>query len=343
MQFFLRVLISCITLILIIFGLAYFGVFKIGNIFKPVSIVSKVLTEDGPKETDGKTNFLLLGIDSRSPGGSVSSSLTDTIIIISVDKSTGKAAMVSLPRDLWIEEYENKINSVYALSGKNIDKTIKQIENVSGMPIHYYAIVGFDVFKDIVDSVGGIDINVETAFEDFLYPIEGKENAMPESSRYEHLVFKAGDQVMDGETALKYARSRHSTNPLEAGDFARARRQQRVILAIKQKVLSSSTFLDPNKVNKMFDALKSNLQTNIDTADVLILYKALGNFKYENMKRIVVSNESGKEDENYIGAGVLTVPTEENRKAFYKGLYVLVPASGSFSELHALIREAVFN
>jgi polyisoprenyl-teichoic acid--peptidoglycan teichoic acid transferase len=342
MQIFIKIIVSCVTLILAIGAFAYFGGFNLENLFKPVSIVSKVLTEDGPKETDGKTNFLLLGIDSRSAGSSVGSSLTDTLIILSVDKKTGKAAMVSLPRDLWVDQYKNKINAVYALSGKNIEKTVKEVENISGMPIHYYAIVGFDVFKDIVDSIGGVEIDVENAFEDFLYPIEGKEKVLPESARYEHLVFKSGVQNMNGETALKYARSRHSTNALEAGDFARARRQQKVILAIKQKVLSSSTLLDPSKVNKMFEAVKSNLQTNIDTADVLILYKAFANFKYDDIKRIVVSNEIGKEGENYIGAGVLTVPNEENRKAFYGGLYVLVPASGSFSELHAIIRQAVF-
>src|SRR3990167_7312250 len=201
----------------------------LANIFKPVSVVSKAIVDGHLKTTDGRTNILILGMDKRSPGNhNVSSILTDTIMVVSIDEKGEKPVVISVPRDLWVPETKSKINEVNTLSSQNINLTKKAVETVIGMPIHYYVLVGFDAFKDSVDAVGGIDVIVDETFDDYIYPIEGMEDAIPEGLRYEYLHFDAGSQTMNGETALKYARSRHSTNLNEQGDFARARRQQKV-------------------------------------------------------------------------------------------------------------------
>jgi LCP family protein required for cell wall assembly len=325
---------------LILGGLYLSGSIDLQKFFAPVSVVSKVIGDGELKKTDGKTNILILGVDRRSPGNSVQTYLTDSIMVVSLDATSGKAAMISIPRDLWVEKYRTKINSVYTLSGRDINEVKAAVERVVGIPIHYHAIVGFDVFKDSIDSIGGVQINVANAFDDYEYPIEGKENAEPESARYEHVSFKEGLQTMNGETALKYARSRHSVNPIEAGDFARARRQQIVLEAVKDKIISSETLLNPSKMVGIYESLKNNVQTDMDTADFILFFKEYKSMKFDqsSIAKIVLSNENS----DNLGAGTLKAPDAETRQQLYNGAYVLVPTSGTYEEIQSLVREVLF-
>ncbi|KKT87778.1 MAG: LytR/CpsA/Psr family protein, partial [Candidatus Moranbacteria bacterium GW2011_GWC2_45_10] len=136
-----------------------------------------------------------------------------------------------------------------------------------GIPIHYHVMVSFDLFQEIIDILGGVEVTVDTAFTDYAYPIENMENnrcgrteeeikKMEEEGksdleiyfcRYEEIVFNQGTQTMDGETALKFVRSRHGNNN-EGTDFARSRRQQKIITAIKNKSLSIQTLVNPAKL-----------------------------------------------------------------------------------------------
>jgi LCP family protein required for cell wall assembly len=354
---------SIITIIILIIVAAiaclYFtGILDLKKLFTPVSVVSKVIRNGELKKTDGRTNILVLGIDRRSAGSPVNTYLTDTIMVVSLDSKNNKAAMVSIPRDLWINNY-GKINSIYSVALSNakrnaqegqtdeeirdaaISKVKDEIQHVVGLPIHYYAIVGFDVFKDSIDSIGGITIDVENAFEDFEYPIEGMENAEPESARYEHLSFSAGPQTMDGNRALKYARSRHSTNPKEAGDFNRARRQQAVLLAVKDKIMSSETLLDPNKMVSLYGSFMDHIQTDMDAADFLLFFKEYKDLKFssDSIAKIVLSNDPNADS---LGAGTLVAPSTETREQLYHGAYVLVPTAGTYEEIQSIVREALF-
>lgn len=319
---------------------------SIKNLFEPVSVVSKVVADGKLKSTDGRTNILLLGIDRRSAASHLGSgsSLTDTIIVVSIDENGEQPVMVSIPRDLWISNStstipSSKVNEVYARSGQDIEYTKKAIQSVVGIPIHYYAIVGFDAFQDAIAAVDGIEVIVDEEFDDYQYPVEGMEDAPNIEDRYQHIHFDAGRQVMDGDTALKYARSRHSTNPNEAGDFARARRQQKVILALKDKILSAETLFNPVKIKDLYDSYKENVTTDISLSDALVFYDKYKDVQIGEFTRIVLSNEPKNDS---LGSGTLVSPPEEERDILYNGQYVLVPHTRTFDQIKTIVREALF-
>jgi len=347
------------TLVLIMFvGFRSHIPENIRNMFSPVSVVSQVLTNDELKSQDGRTNILVLGVDKRTSGnGGNFSMLTDTIIVVSVDKFAKNPVVISIPRDLWVYEAvpPSKINAVYpiALAREKrlnpndeisvneiaIKETISAVYNVVGIPIHYYAIIGFDVFKDSVDAIGGINVVVDQSFDDYLYPIEGMEAAMPESLRYKQLHFNAGLQEMDGETALEFSRSRHSTNVSEQGDFARARRQQKVIESLKDSILRSETLLNPIKMKDLYETYKKNVKTDITFAEMLLFYRMTEN-DIGQITRIVLSNETL--NSNSLGSGTLIAPLEDERNDRFGGQYALIPTDRTYDNIHALIRSALF-
>lgn len=328
---------------------------QIAGFFKPVSVISQIVPETKLKSDDGRTNILVLGIDSRSGVSKAGvPALTDTIIVVSIDENGKKPVLISVPRDLWVPEIPSKINSVYPLvlaSEKRktgdvesankvaIENTVSAVRRVVGIPIHYYLVVGFDVFKDSVDSVGGVKINIDRSFDDYLYPVEGMEAAPNESDRYLHVHFDAGMQVLNGEKALQYARSRHAVNIEEQGDFARARRQQKVIDALKNTILSSETLLNPVKLKDLYLSYTENIQTDISLSEMLMFYK-FSDLELGNVAQIVLSNE--KEDPNMIGSGTLVAPLPEEREQRYGGQYVLVPWDRTYDNIHALIRTVLF-
>lgn len=339
----------------------------IKSIFTPVSIVSNAITTTELKNTDGRTNFLLLGIDSRDGNPSITSGLTDTIIVLSVDKEGQNPVLISIPRDLWVETPQiqglkgTKINGVYpitraqcianitgraddeakkACAEEAISSTEAMAEQVVGIPIHYHVLVGFDIFTESIDSVDGIEVVVDEAFDDYQYPIEGMEDAPNEADRYQHIHFDGGRQIMDGETALKFARSRHSTNPNEAGDFARARRQQKVIVALKDKILSTKTLFSPTKLKELYNTYQDNVVTNLTLSEYRLLYTNYSDVDVGSVSQIVLSDEAT--NDLLLGSGTLGTPEVEERDAKYDGLYVLVPTDRTFDNIHALIRTNLF-
>ena len=143
---------------------------RLRDIFDPVSIVASVAASD-LKETDGRTNVLIMGSDKRPNGnGSVYSMLTDTIMVVSVGRVDQNVVIISIPRDLWIgDPYYSKINAIYyaPLFGvdytnekTNPDDLKKIVEETLGLPIHYYAVVDFKIFKDSIDAIGGVYVNL---------------------------------------------------------------------------------------------------------------------------------------------------------------------------------------
>lgn len=355
-----------ILLFLVTIGVLAFFLLKsnmpdsIKEMFKPVSVVSKVVADGELESTDGRTNILLLGIDSRSAASHTQGGmLTDTLMVVSIDSEGARPVMVSIPRDLWIEEWSIKINSIYGIRRsyyRNVEKldndqaTEKAIEDVKkavvsvvGIPIHYHAIVGFDAFKDAIAAVDGIEITVDEAFDDYQYPIEGKEDAPNIEDRYQHVHFDAGRQVMDAEAALKYSRSRHSTNPNEAGDFARARRQQKVILALKDKVLSAETLFNPLKIKDLYSSYKDNVITNVELPEALLFYDKYKDVELGEIARVVISNEPTNEQP---GSGTLMSLSKDQWIERYgpdkQYQYVLTPINRTFDQIRAVVREALF-
>jgi LCP family protein required for cell wall assembly len=269
------------------------------------------------KETDGRTNVLIIGLDRRNDGKILTMN-TDTLVVTSIGRVEGDIVLISLPRDLWVQNPTGgfgKINSMYYYGGgdnggaQNLQKVV---ENVLGLPIHYYVVVDFDIFKETINTLGGIDVNVENSFTDYEYPIDFKELDMCGKSqevadkqvasgqplytvypcRYETLKFQAGMQKMDAETALKYARSRHATTADEYTDFARAKRQQNIITAVKNKALSMNTLFNPSKLKELFDTYAKNVQTNIDFPTMQGFYLLSQQVKFDTIKSIVLDDRS---------------------------------------------------
>jgi LCP family protein required for cell wall assembly len=335
---------------------------SIAKMFQPVSVVSKVISDGKLDSTDGRTNILLIGVDSRSGASHAQGgTLTDTLMVVSIDEDGKRPVMVSIPRDLWIEEMSLKINAMYSIRRqyyRNVEKlsdeeaTTKAIEDLKkavtsivGIPIHYYAVVGFDAFKDAIAAVDNVEITVDETFDDYEYPIEGKEDDPIEANRYQHIHYDAGRQIMDGETALKYARSRHSTNANEAGDFARARRQQKVILALKDKILSAETLFNPIKLKELYDSYKENVTTNIELPQVTVFYDKYKDIKLGEVSRIVISNESTATNQQP-GAGTLVSLSKDEWIARYgpdkQYQYVLTPVNRTFDQIKSIVRQELF-
>lgn len=303
-----------------------------GALFDPVSVVSTIASAD-LNETDGRTNVLILGSDKRTDGSVVTSELTDTILVASIGRVEGNVVLISLPRDLWVTAPsggKSKINAVYAFGGAEELQAV--VEDVLGIPIHYYAVVDFNLFQDSIDILGGIDVNVERTFDDFYYPIEGKETA-PENERYETVHFDAGLQNMNGEMALKYVRSRKGTNG-EGTDFARSRRQQNVIMAIKNKALSLETLVDLPKLKELYDTYSTYVDTNIDFATAQSFYLLSQKINFESIRTVVLDDRSAADE-----GGLLFHPTDTS---LYGGAYVLIPRAGDYSQLHAYVQRYVF-
>ncbi len=302
-------------------------------LLNPVSIVSDFVSPSKLAEADGRTNVLVLGLDRRSyqkTGG-----LTDTVLVGSVSRSSKQVDMISLPRDLWVEApggTRTKINGVYALESR--ESLEKVVQDVTALPIHYYVIVDFAVFEKVINVVGGIDVNVENSFDDFEYPIEGKEDAMPESERYLHVRFEKGLQKMDAKTALIFSRSRHGTNN-EGTDFARAKRQQLVIKAVWDKVLSLETLSNPMKIKELYDTYKDSIDTNIGLAEGQEFFEIGKEIGFSNVKSLVLDDRSTEEE-----GGLLYAPQD---RTLYGGAYVLIPKSGDYSQIHGYIQKLLFS
>lgn len=226
---------------------------------------------------NGRTTFLLLGV---AGGDHAGADLTDTIIFVSVDQE-GKVTMLSIPRDIWVKSLRAKINTAYHYGEQRQPGTGGFIlaraaaSEIIGQPVQYTALINFANFEKVIDSLGGVDIMVDRAFDDFEFPIAGREEDLcdgdPEyKCRYEHLHFDAGLKHMDGATALKYVRSRHAEGE-EGTDFARSARQEKLLLAIKTKLLSGDLLSRPQQISELYKSLSQSIVTDVDSS----MYPAL--------------------------------------------------------------------
>jgi LCP family protein required for cell wall assembly len=250
------------------------------------------------------TNILVMG---KAGGAHDGPDLTDTMILVSVSLAKPDIVAISIPRDTWIPEIRAKINAAYYWGNQNtayfgdlknstggigFAKTITA--EVVGQPIQYGIVVDFTGFKDVIDALGGIQVNVERSFTDSLYPIAGKENDTCGGDpllgcRYQTVTFNAGPQIMNGDTALEFVRSRHAVGD-EGTDIAREARQQKVIDAIKSKILQPKVFLSPKVDLAMLGVFKKYVQTDLNLpAGGVLARKILGGMK--NIKQLLVPQD----------------------------------------------------
>jgi len=272
-----------LALVLLVGGFLFTkGYFKLHKVFKGGGSAAALNSNVDPAllkgEGDGRVNILLLG---RGGEGHDGADLTDTILVASIDPVNYKTALVSLPRDTWVTtpSGSSKINAVFAYAkqkaqskGSNkkdaeeagVKAIESEVKEVLGVPIHYYSMVDFKAFRDAVDTVGGVDINVtaETAVTERLWDSTIRKAYT--------LDVKPGMQHFDGQRALFYARSRH-TSP--RGDFDRAERQRLLIESLSKKVSSAGTYTNPVKINQLMDNFGDHVTTDMSIDDAILLLK----------------------------------------------------------------------
>lgn len=294
------------------------------------------------KTSDHNINVLLLGIGGKDHQGP---NLTDTMIFTSISVSQNKVTMVSIPRDLWIPDLDAKINTAYSTGedkrkggGLILAKAI--VSKILKQPVDYALRIDFNGFIRAVDELGGLNIEVEREFYDYEYPIEGKEEdscghseeeliALATSSsqlesfpcRYTTLHFKKGLQEMDGKTALAFARSRHAKGE-EGSDFARSKRQEKIIKALKDKIFSIPTIFNPSRIINLYSIISDSIDTDINENefdDFIRLMQRLKNAKIENII-LDVGDEKTKRP------GLLINPQISEE---YNFSWVLIPRTGN--------------
>ena len=275
--------------------------------------------KDLQEDAYGHTNILLLGTGGEGHDGA---DLTDTIIIASINQTTNQVTLFSVPRDLYVTDKKvgsMRINNLYFVGKKELgspeiglNMLRSHIEEISNIPIHYYLKIDFKGFKEIVDAVGGIDVNVPEAIYDPEYP-------RGEDVGYETFSIAAGLQHLNGTTALKYARSRHSTS-----DFDRSKRQQILLYALKEKAEKMGILSDTGKLQDLYQTLQSYLDTSLSLREIITLGKIGSQIKKENIVTLGIHDDPTK------CGGLLYTPARD----LYGGASVLVPADKTYGDIH---------
>jgi len=278
-------------------------------------------------ENKDRINILLVGLAGENYPGE---NLTDSIIIASVNPKTYQTALLSIPRDLYVQIPETnsytKINALFARGKDKHGKTIEGIDDlkktlseITGLDINYYVAIDFDGFKKVIDELGGIKIQVPRDIHDERYP-------GPNYS-YETFNIKEGLYTLDGETALKYARTRHD----EDGDFGRAYRQQQILEASRQKAFSIGTLLNVPAINNILDTLSDHLRTDIPLDKIDSFLNLVG--KIDTHTTINKVLDAGKPDSLMAVSHVFL----GNVRAF-----ILIPRTGKYDEIQELAKD-IFN
>lgn len=267
-------------------------------------------------EEEGRINILLLGKAGKNYPGQ---NLTDTIIVASIDTKNRKTALLSLPRDLYVRipnaNASTKLNALYYY-GKDksdpFDVVRSSVAEVTGLPIHYAIALDYDGFVSIVDALGGINVTVERDFYDARYP-------GPNYS-YETFELKKGFHTLNGATALKYVRERHSD---PQGDFGRSARQQQVLEAIKNKAFTLKTFLNPLTVYALLSSIETNIRTDISLDEVKSMLTLLQEVDTQNVSTLVVD---AWKKESLLRVSHIALDNGQM-------MFVLVPRTGAYQEI----------
>jgi polyisoprenyl-teichoic acid--peptidoglycan teichoic acid transferase len=243
-----------------------------------------------------RVNVLVMGIDRRPSEKCPCRS--DVMMIASLDPKTMTAGLVTIPRDLYVPiptVGEGRINTalfygdLQKSSGGGPGLAMQTVEYNLGRRIHYYVLIDFAGFRKIVDTLGGIDINVPKAIDDPLYP--------DENFGYKPIHIPAGQQHMDGERTLEYARSRHTEN-----DFERSRRQVQILLAIRDKALRLDLL---PKLPSLIQTMWNTVETDMSPQEILTLANAASKIKTENIKSATIDQTMTVEYQTSTGADVL--------------------------------------
>ena len=314
--------------LLFLFILLGWGAVKLGLAYNTIEVntakengfwnrVATILTfsqaqeEPTPTPEENRTDILVLGMRGLDdPDAEQGGLLTDTILLFSHNKQTNKSAIVSIPRDLYINigGKMDKANTVYekGLAKKDgLGYSRRIFSNLTGVHIDNVVVFDFSSFKTIIDDLGGIDIHLEKPFE---------ENDQWGNSFY----IPAGENHLNGETALYYVRSRYSTN-----DFDRSRRQQQVIMAIKDKVMKLNYISDPIKTLEIVNSIRKNITTDLNIFDSKTIINLAKQVNNSQPAQFVMSTEN------------LLYQSIENK------VYILLPKGDDYGDIRKMFKEIV--
>jgi LCP family protein required for cell wall assembly len=301
----------------------YRNVAKVTHDSDPLSLLS-VFHPTPIKSQNDWVNILVAGdsADRVDPGAN-GGNLTDSIMILSVNTQTKTGFMLSIPRDLWVDVPEEgwaKINSTYEFDGMSgLDQLV---DTDFGIPIDYYALVNYQAFEDLVNAVGGIAVDIQSPDPRGLYDPQ----PYPGASAFK---LANGWQTLDGLQALDLARARgdaYGSYGFPGSDFARTQHQRQMVLAIKDKITSSSVISNPLKLGQIADAIGNNVVTNLQLSQAEALYSLTKNINDSSVQSLNINTLVS-------GQNLLT------RYAASNGESSLIPAAGVGN--YSAIREAI--
>ncbi len=277
-----------------------------------------VISTEALKPWSGREriSILLLGIDQRCE--EIGATHTDSMMVLTIDPIGYSAAMLSLPRDLWVEipDFEvDRINQafyygeLYELPGGGPRLATETVESLLGVPINYFITVNFDAFVEVVNTIGGIEIDIPEAIDDPAYP--------DSCYGYDPFRIDAGNQRLSGIDALKYARTRATFG----GDVDRAERQQAVILAVRDQVTQLNMI--PQLITQspqLWQTLQDNVRTNFTLDEMLQLALLMQEIPRENINTAVIDYSYVYNETTPDGRQVL-VPIRDNIRGLRDSLF----------------------
>jgi LCP family protein required for cell wall assembly len=257
-----------------------------------------------------QVNVLLLGMGGYENDAPF---LTDSIMAVSIDPTSNRVMMASIPRDLVVHMnlqsnasriWTQKINAAYEVPYTSIICCVAsqytgpngggyaaehEVGKVTGLTFDHYIAIDFVAFRDMVNALGGVDVCLSTNLDDFEYPNY--------NNGYMPIHFKAGCQHLNGEQALEIARSRHAIQPEQSSDFGRARRQQDIMEAIKKKATTVNGFA---KAPALLTALQKNIHTDMSPTDMKAIYDWGKNLPDSSIVRVALTAPSGSAQGNLL-------------------------------------------
>ncbi|HXN92104.1 MAG TPA: LCP family protein [Candidatus Sulfotelmatobacter sp.] len=260
-----------------------------------------------------QVNILLLGMGGYENDAPY---LTDSIMAVTIDSSTNRVMMASIPRDLTVHMnlqsnpnriWTQKINAAYEVPYTDIICCVAsqyqganggglaaehEVGKVTGLTFDRYIAIDFVAFRDMVDALGGVDVCLSTNLDDYSYP--------DSANGYSPIHFKAGCQHLNGVQALEVARSRHAEQPQQASDFGRAKRQQDIMQAIKKKATTVNGFA---KAPQLLTALQKNIHTDMTLSDMKAIYDWGKNLPDSSILRVAITAPSGAAEGNLLDYG----------------------------------------
>ncbi len=280
------------------------------------------------RDSSGLTNILLLGVGDKDHDAA---DLTDTMMIASIDSAKQSIVLLSIPRDLYLTGNKTlrngRINTLYSSAKAQTRAKYKKMEEADviqiairdtaaemsrkfEVEIHGVLIVDFTTVVEAVDALGGVDVVVSKDIVDYSYPVKEGVTGLFKLTK--------GPQHLDGETALKFARSRHSGT-----DFDRSVRQQQLIRALEEKVRSMNRFQQLGFVTSFYKSVTKHVQTNLKTVQLLGLAQLITSLSQENVLMMQINFNYGGDNADAKAGGFLYSADS----AQYEGANVLLPVT----------------